>query len=180
MTWPSSAHFLRKCREMDERTWMARGRDGQTRTGRIHGLIDTQIDTYIHRWVGRWIDRTTALSLFSPCCTLARCMASDAWSWCDIILLWVLRLSWLCVPLVQVSDREGRACHARQTVRPPRFTSHRGSLDETVGFFPKTQAHQQPPWPIRTCKYLGEQGAGAIRWLFPAPHGEGLEVARSL
>lgn len=51
---------------------------------------------------------------------------------------------------VQVHHREGRARHARQAIRPPRLSSHWGPLEPPAGLLPETQAHQQPPGPIRT------------------------------
>lgn len=62
----------------------------------------------------------------------------------------------LSVPVpTQVGDGKGRTGHAREAVRAPRLPGHRRPLDEAAGFLPEAQTHQQPPRPLRTCKYRG-------------------------
>lgn len=53
----------------------------------------------------------------------------------------------------QVGDGKSRTGHARAAVRAPRLPGHRRPLDEAAGFLPEAQTHQQPPRPLRTCKY---------------------------
>lgn len=56
--------------------------------------------------------------------------------------------------MIQVSNREGRAGHARQTLRAPGLSCHRRALDEAAGLLPEAQTDQQPPGPVRTRRCL--------------------------
>lgn len=59
-----------------------------------------------------------------------------------------------CVAVYQVCDWEGRACHARETLRSPGLSRHGGSLDEAARLLPEAEIDQQPPGPVRTRRCL--------------------------
>ncbi len=59
------------------------------------------------------------------------------------------------VAVIQVCDREGRARHARQALRPPGLSRHGGALDEAARLLPEAETDQQPPGPVRTRRCLG-------------------------
>lgn len=55
--------------------------------------------------------------------------------------------------VIQVCDREGRACHARETLRSPGLSCHGGALDEAARLLSEAETDKQPPGPFRTRKF---------------------------